>query len=48
MEKRKFHEMVIYLSQRLSSMLICVLFLGVWGGVALFISSKYDAHVDAE
>ena len=42
MEESTCHEMVIHLSQRLSSML-CFLYV-----FALFISSKNAFHVDAE
>ena len=42
MEKSTCHDIVIYLSQRFSSML------WVFGFLHFFISSKYDFHVDAE
>ena len=42
MEESTCHEIVIYLSQRFSSMLCVVVFLH------FYISSKYDFHVDAE
>ena len=44
MEENTCHEMVIHLSQRFSSMLCLFLFIFL----LLFISFKYDFHVDAE
>ena len=44
MEESTFHEMVIYLSLRSSSMLCVFIFICLH----FFISFKYDFHVDAE